>query len=255
MLETKENPVNQKVLEEMYAKGMHLGYSPTSRHPQMSKYIFGTRSGLEIFDLEKTVDCLSVAKEFVKNLGKEKKTILFAGTKKEAMAFSEKAAVEIGMPYVRERWLGGTLTNFSEIKKRINHLIDLKKKMASGELDKYTKKEKSQTDKKIKKLDRYLGGMEGLERMPSAIIVVDPKHEKIGVDEAVCMGIPVVAIMSSDCDPRDINYPVPANDSSSTSIEYFISEIVKAYKEGLAAAQEAATLSPQVAEKAAEIKN
>ena len=220
-------------LKEMFQKGMHLGYSPTSRHPKMKPFIFSVKSGVEIFDLEKTKICLDAAKSFVKNLAKSGKTILFVGTKKEAKQEVEKLAKELSMPYVRERWVGGTLTNFKEIKNRINCFIDLKTKKKSGEFEKYTKKERLQMERKIKKMERYLGGLENLNDYPTALIVVDPKHEKISVGEAVNKNIPVVALINSDCDPSNIDYPVPANDSSLSSIVYFLSELAKAFKEGV----------------------
>ena len=225
-----------QILKDMFSSGMHLGYSATSRHPQMGPFLFGVRNGVEIFDLEKTKGLLDKAKEFLKKLGKEKKQVVFVGTKKEAREFSEKAAKELDMPYVKERWLGGTLTNFKEIKSRIDYLIDLKKKRTSGELDKYTKKEKLQIERKIEKLERYLGGLETLVNYPAALIVIDSKHENISVAEANQVRTPVIALLNSDCDPKGIDYPVPANDSSLTSINYFLTELTKAYKEGVLSA-------------------
>ena len=140
-------------VKEMYLSGIHLGYSQTSRSPQMKPYIFGLRNGVEIFDLEKTKNNLDSAKEFAKKLGKDKKVVLLVGTKKEAKDLTESAAKELGMPFVKERWIGGTLTNFKQIKGRIDHLNDLKKKRDAGELNKYTKKEKLQIERQIKKIE------------------------------------------------------------------------------------------------------
>lgn len=220
-------------IKEMFEKGMHLGYSKTSRHPKMQPYLFGVKSGVEIFDLEKTVRCVDNAKDFVKNTSKEGKTILFVGTKKEAKNEIEKLAKELNMPYVKERWVGGTLTNFKGIKSRTDYFIDLKAKKESGEFEKYTKKERALIEKKIQKMERYLGGLENLKEPPSALVIIDPKHEKIGANEAINKGIPVVALMNSDCDPSGINYPVPANDSSISSIVYFLSGLAGAVKEGI----------------------
>jgi len=247
MLKTEEKmeqkefslPQVDSVVKEMYLSGIHLGYSQTSRSPQMKPYIFGLRNGVEIFDLEKTKKNIDSAKEFAKKLGKDKKIILFVGTKKEAKDLTENAAKELGMPYVKERWIGGTLTNFKQIKGRIDHLNDLKKKRDSGELDKYTKKEKLQIERQIKKMEIYFGGLaENLKFLPSAIIVVDSKHEKITVSEANRMKIPVIALLNSDCDPSGVNYPVPGNDNSASSIAYFLSGFVKSYKEGTILAQQ-----------------
>ena len=226
-------------IKEMYLSGIHLGYSQTSRDPKMKPYIFGLRNGVEIFDLEKTKKNIDSAKEFVKKLGKDKKVVLFVGTKKEAKDLAEQTAKELGMPFVKERWIGGTLTNFKQIKGRIDHLNDLKKKRDTGELDKYTKKEKLQIERQIKKMEIYFGGLaDNLKFLPAAVIVIDSKHEKTSVNEANQMKIPVVALLNSDCDPSGINYPVPGNDNSRTSISYFLSEFAKAYKEGTLLAQQ-----------------
>lgn len=226
---------DEAVLKEMFDKGLHLGYSRTSRHPKMDKFIFGLRNEVEIFDLEKTKQCLDVAKELMRKLGKEGKMIMFLGTKKEAKELTERYAKELNMPYTKERWIGGTLTNLKQIKARIDFFNDLKKKRDTGELDKYTKKEKLNIERKIQKMEKYFGGLaDTLKSVPSAMIAVDSKHERIGVEEAASSNMPVVALLNSDCDPTGINYPVPGNDSSMTSIDYFLSEIVKAYKEGQA---------------------
>ena len=243
MLKTEEKNEQKDRIEvevkEMYLSGMHLGYSQTSRNPQMKPYIFGLRNGVEIFDLEKTKNNLDSAKEFAKKLGKDKKAVLFVGTKKEAKDLTENTAKELGMPFVKERWIGGTLTNFKQIKGRIDHLNDLKKKRDAGELNKYTKKEKLQIERQIKKMEIYFGGLaENLKFLPSAIVAVDSKHEKITVSEANQMKIPVVALLNSDCDPSGVNYPVPGNDNSISSISYFMSEFAKAYKEGTLLAQQ-----------------
>src|SRR3989344_8228970 len=216
MLKTEEKkeqydfPLPQTDLEfkEMYLNGLHLGYSQTSRNPRMEPYIYGVRNGVEIFDLEKTKKNLDSAREFAKKLGREKKTVLFVGTKKEAKDLTEQVAKELGLPYVKERWIGGTLTNFKQIKGRIDHLNDLKKKRDAGELDKYTKREKLQIERQIKKMEIYFGGLaENLKFLPSAILVVDSKHEKISVNEANQRKIPVVALLNSDCNRSGINYP------------------------------------------------
>lgn len=219
-------------VEEMLTAGAHFGYSRSSRHPKMKSFIFTNRNDTEIFDIEKTKNKLMAAKEFLKNLAKEKKTLLFVGTKKEAQESLEKSAKELNMPYVAERWLGGTLTNFKEIKNRIDCLNDLLQKKSSGELEKYTKKERLQIERKIIKLEKYLKGLQQCRNLPSALIAVDSNYEKIAVQEARQMKIPVIALMNSDCNPEDADYSIPANDSSVSSINYFLSEFVKAYKEG-----------------------
>lgn len=249
MLTLEENNIDQ-VLKDMFLNGMHFGYSATSRHPKMKPYIFGLRNGVEIFDLEKTKSCLDKAKDFVRNLGKDRKTVLFVGTKKEAKEATEKYAKELNMPFVNERWIGGTLTNFKNIKARIDYLNDMKKKRDTGELDKYTKKEKLNIERQIQKMEKYFGGLaEFFKSMPSAIIAVDSKHERISVEEAIVMKLPVIALLNSDCDPKGINYPIPANDNSSLSINFFLAELTKAYKEGTLLIQEVEAIKKEEAAK------
>jgi len=226
---TSEN----KKMEEMLKKGVHFGYSSTTLNPKMKPFIFAYRNNTEIFDLGKILQQLNLAKEFIKNLGKEKKPILFVGTKKEAKENTESFAQELHMPYVVERWLGGILTNFKEIKNRIDYLNDLTQKKESGEFEKYTKKERLEIARKIVRLDRYLAGIRQCQSLPAALIVVDSNYEKTAVKEAKKTKIPLVAIMNSDCSPEDVDYPIPANDSSVSSINFFLGELVDAYKEGL----------------------
>ena len=254
MLKTEEKieqsqaplPEASEEIKGMYLSGIHLGYSQTSRNPKMKPFIYGLRNGVEIFDLEKTKVSFDSLKEFAKKLGKDKKVVLFVGSKKESKDLTEKTAKDLGMPFVKERWIGGTLTNFKQIKSRIDTLNDLKKKRDAGELDKYTKKEKLQIERQIEKMEIYFGGLsENLKTLPSAVLVVDSKHEKISISEARQMKIPTIALLNSDCDPTGINYPIPGNDNSVTSISYFLNEFSKAYKEGLALGsdQEVKTLS------------
>ncbi|TSD02145.1 MAG: small subunit ribosomal protein S2 [Parcubacteria group bacterium Athens0714_24] len=223
---------------EMLKSGVHFGYSRSSRHPKMKPFIFTTRNSVEIFDLEKVLARLDAAKEFLKNLGKEKKIVVFVATKKGIREIVESAAKEISMPYVKERWLGGTLTNFKEIKSRIDFLNDLLKKRESKELEKYTKKERLQIDRKIAKLEKYLSGLKQCAEKPAAMITVDSAHEKIAIEEARQRGVVTIVLMNSDCDPEDADFSIPGNDSSISSVSFFIKELVNAYKEGLAASQQ-----------------
>lgn len=224
--------LNWNDMQEMIKAGMHFGYSRSKRDSKMKPFIFAAKNSAEIFDLEKTKNKLDLAKEFVKNLAKEKKIILFVGTKPEARPLIENAAKELNMPYVAERWLGGILTNFKEIKTRIDYLNDLIQKRDSNKFEKYTKKECLQIERKIAKLEKYLQGLRNCKNLPAALIVIDSKEEKIAVKEARDAAVPVVALMNSDCNPKDADYPVPGNDSAISSINYFLGEMVKAYKEG-----------------------
>ncbi|MEW5907719.1 MAG: 30S ribosomal protein S2 [Patescibacteria group bacterium] len=220
-------------LEEMTKAGMHFGYSRSRRHPRMSPYIFGARNNIEIFDLDKTVQKLEEAKNFVRNLGRENRKILFVGTKIEAKKIIEEFSKTIDMPFVSERWLGGILTNFKVIRNRMNYMDDLIKKRESGELNKYTKQERLKIEKEISDLKRNFGGLGKWESLPAALIIVDSKEEKNAIAEAKKVSIPIIAIVNSDCNPEDADYPIPANDNSLSSIQYIISELTDAYKEGL----------------------
>jgi small subunit ribosomal protein S2 len=220
-------------IEEMFRAGIHFGYSRSSRHPKMKDFLFGLKNNVEIFDLEKTEKKLSEAADFLKNLGKEGKVILLVGTKTEAKELVKNFAEELKIPYVNERWLGGILSNFKAIRDRISHLNDLEKKKQAGELGKYTKKEQLQIEKEIIRLKTYLGGLANLESLPSALVVVDSKKEANAVKEARDISVPTVAIMNTDCNPGEADFPVPANDNSRSSIEFLLLELLKAYKEGL----------------------
>lgn len=211
---------------------MHFGYSRSKRNSKMKPFIFAAKNNAEIFDLEKTKDKLDLAKEFVKNLAKEKKIILFVGTKLEAKPLVENAAKELNMPFIVERWLGGTMTNFKEIKSRIDHLADLVQKRDSGALEKYTKKERLHIEREIVKLEKYLKGLRECKNLPASLVVIDSNEEKIAVDEARAMAVPVISLMNNDCNPEDADYPVPGNDCSISSINYFLEELKASYKEG-----------------------
>ncbi len=198
--------------------GVHYGYSRTRRHPTITNFLYGNKAGVDIIDLEKTVPQLTDAATFLTGLAASCKTVLFVGTKPEARKHIEEISLSLQQPYVTERWIGGILTNFPEIKKRIQKLIDLKEKRASGELAKYTKKEQLLLDREMERLSKYFNGVITLSKMPDAMIVIDSKKEHIAVKEARKMNIPVIALGNSDCSIRDITYPIIGNDGSSSSI-------------------------------------
>ncbi|MEK7150207.1 MAG: 30S ribosomal protein S2 [Patescibacteria group bacterium] len=231
MEEVKNTKISDKTIDEMFKVGAHFGYSKSRRHPTTSPFIFGIKNRVEIFDLTKTSDSLKNALDFVSSLAKAGHQILFIGGKKEAQELIKKAANSIDMPFVAGRWIGGTFTNFSEIKKRISKLEDLTKQKEKGELSKYTKKERLVIDRGIANLERFFSGLLLMKDMPKAIFVIDPKKEIIAVNEADKMGIPVIALAGSDCDIESIDYPIVANDSAVSSISFFLDEIVGAYKE------------------------
>lgn len=233
--DTRQNDVGLAVIEQMFQAGAHYGYSKTRRHPSVSKYIYATKNKSDIINLENTSEMLNIAKEFVKNLGAQNKVILFVGTKPEAKVIIKNTAGSLNMPYVTERWIGGTLSNFSEIKKRIAELETYQKNIASGELDKYTKKERVIMAKKMEKLARYYTGLLCLKKAPDALFIIDAKSEHIAATEAEKSGIKVISLVNSDSNIKGIDYPIVANDSGMPSIQFFAGAIANAYKEGLSA--------------------
>lgn len=231
-MQKEKNTADDTIVEKMFKAGAHYGYSKTRRHPSVSSFIYSTKNKGDIIDLEKTSSMLDEATLFIKNLGAQNKTVLFVGTKPEAKVVTKDVAESLNMPYVTERWIGGTLSNFTEIKKRILELENYQKDSATGGLDKYTKKERVVMAKKMEKLARYYTGLLGLKKAPDAIFIVDAKSEHIAATEARKSNIPVVALVNSDSNIKGIDYPVVANDSAIPSIKFFAVAIANAYKEG-----------------------
>lgn len=221
----KTNPI----IDKLFSVGAHFGYAPSRRHPSVAPFIFGTKGGVELFDLEKTADCLEAATTFVKSIAAERKTILFISGKAEAREAITRAAERIAQPYVASRWIGGSLTNFSEIKKRLNRLTELSDMREKGELGKFTKRERLLIDREITDLDTMFGGLRSLTKLPDALFVVDPREQKSAIDEAQQLKIPVVALLNSDCSSVGVTYPIPANDASREVVTYIADEIAKAY--------------------------
>ncbi|MDR3558441.1 MAG: 30S ribosomal protein S2 [Candidatus Pacebacteria bacterium] len=220
------------VIDSMFKAGTHFGFSRSRRNPSVAPYIFGVKNKVEIFDLEKTSLLLIEAKKFVASVAAEGKQIVLVGGKHEARAAIRAAAQSINMPFVEDRWVGGTFTNFKEVRKRIDKLEKLESEREKGELVKYTKKERLMIDREIDRLNHLFSGIASIKEMPKAVFVVDPRAEKIAVKEAQDMGIPVIALAGSDCDISGITYPIVGNDASQESIRFFVNEIVKAYEEG-----------------------
>ena len=226
---TETNPI----IDKLFAAGAHFGYAPSRRHPSTSGYLFGVKGGVELFDLEQTAGLLDEARAFVKQLAAERKTILFIGGKAEAREAVMRAALRIAQPYCAGRWIGGSLTNWSEIKKRLGRLEELSTMREKGELAKFTKLERLLIDREIADLDLMFGGLRGLGKLPDALFVADPRKEAIAVAEANQLNIPVIALMNSDCDRQKIQYPIPANDASRETLTIVLDEITKAYADNL----------------------
>lgn len=237
MTTVNEQVVTDPVIDALFGVGAHFGSRRSRRHPSGAQHIFGAKGGVEIFDLEKTKMSLEKAEEFARALSKEGKQVLFVTSKSEARDALVEAATRLGMPYVAGRFVGGTLTNFGQIRGRIDKMIDLRTKREKGELSKYTKKERLLIDREIERLETFFGGLVSLTSLPKAIFVIDPRKEDIVVTEALIENIPVIALASSDCDISRIEYPIPGNDASRQSIAYFIERIASAYESAKPEAQ------------------
>jgi len=221
-----------EIIQRMLEAGVHYGFSKTRNHPSTRGVIFGFKNRQAIIDLEKTNLMLEAAKRFLHGLGAEGKVIMLVGNKEEAQAVIKEAAVAENLPYVALRWLGGILTNFGQLKTRVERLKNLKAKTTDGTLAASSKKERARLEKEIGRLERYFASLSNLEKLPDALLVVDSDHEAIAVAEAQKSGIPVVSISGTDCNIRGIDYPIVANDVNVESIRFFITELMNAYKEG-----------------------
>ena len=217
-------------LEEMTRAGVHFGHRTSSINPKMSQYIFGIRNNVHIIDVEKTKEKLVEALEFIQKLIKENKTLLLIGTKIQIKALVKSVAEECSLPYVAERWLGGTFTNFSTILKRIDYYKDLEKKRDSGELEKYTKKERAKFDKELEGLEIKFKGIRDLKQLPEVIFVCDMRKDKIAVKEARDKGIKVIAICDTNIDPTLADYPIPGSDDAISSVKYILNKVKEAVK-------------------------
>ncbi|MDO8498184.1 MAG: 30S ribosomal protein S2 [bacterium] len=220
-------------MQDLLEAGVHFGHQVRRGNPHMREYIFGVREGVHIIDLEFSEKLLQQAAEFAYNLGKEGKVILFVGTKKQAQPIIEEAVKKVGAPYVIYKWVGGTLTNFDEIKKNIKKLTDLNEKKGKGELSRYTKKEQLLISRKLEKFDKSLGGIAQMGKLPEALFVVDCVTEKTALMEAARMKIPVIGVADTNSDPMMMAYPIPSNDDATKSIKIIVETIAKAYGEGL----------------------
>lgn len=214
-------------ISEALDSAVHFGHQTNRWNPKMAPYIYGKKEGVHIIDLTKTVKKVQEAYEFLKGLAREGKTILFVGTKKQAQEVIMEQAKEVGLYYVVERWLGGTLTNFETVRKSIARLKELEKMEEEGEFAMLTKKEGVRLRKEKAKLEKNLSGIKDMERLPDCLVIVDTRREKIAVAEGKKLGIPIVGIIDTNCNPEDVDYPIPANDDTIKSIRLIISRLVE----------------------------
>jgi len=220
------------VVEELFRCGAHYGHSRSRRHASVKPFIYGFKNRSAIIDLGQTLVALEQAKTFLKAVAASGQQLLLVGTKPEASSAIESAAMRLGMPYVTSRWIGGTLTNFTEIRRRIDRLAALKSERETGGFDVYTKRERAKLEKEIQDLGRYFSSLVALAKMPGAILVIDSGAEAIAVAEARRMGVPIVSLSNTDCDLTLVDHPIVGNDGSVQSIAYFVTALASAYESG-----------------------
>lgn len=225
-------------MKQLLEAGVHFGHQTRRWNPKMKPYIFADKNGIYIIDLQKTVRMFKRAYQFVRDTVAQGKSVLFVGTKRQAQESIEEEAKRCGMPYVNHRWLGGMLTNFQTIRKGIERLKDLEAMAEDGRLQGYTKKEIMRLQKEKAKLMKNLGGIKEMRELPGAVFIVDSRREYIAVKEARKLGIPVVAIVDTNCDPDEVDYVIPGNDDAIRAIKLFSSLIADACLEGMAAREE-----------------
>lgn len=216
----------------MFEAGAHYGYRKSKRHPTVSPYIYGQKNNVQIFDLEKTLEKLEEAKEFAKKIGARGKRLLFVTSKPEANQAIKTAAESVNQPYVIGRWIGGTLTNFKQIRKRVDRMQYLAQQREKGELEKYTKKEQLLFEREENKLEEKFGGIVDMDKLPGAMFIIDTEEESGALREAKARNVPVIGLCNIDCNLDKVEYPIPANDSNRKSITFFVNEIARAYEAG-----------------------
>ena len=226
-------------MKQLLEAGVHFGHQTRRWNPKMAQYIFTERNGIYIIDLQKTVKKLEEAYLFVRDVAADGSDVLFVGTKKQAQDSVKEEAIRCGMPYVNARWLGGMLTNFNTIKRRIKRLEQLKKMEADGTFDLLPKKEVIKLKLEIEKLEKFMGVIVNMKKQPAAMFIVDPRKERIAVQEAHKLGIPIVAIVDTNCDPDEIDYVIPGNDDAIRAVRLIAGAMADAVIEGRQGEQEA----------------
>ena len=242
-------------LEDLLKAGVHFGHLTRRWDPKMKPYIFMERNGIHIIDLQKTVKSLEQAYNAIKEISASGDPILFVGTKKQAKDILKAEAMRCENPYIVERWLGGTLTNFSTIKKSVRHLENLEKMVLDGTVEKLTKKERLQIEREIEKMKKVFAGIQEMKKIPGAVFVVDIKKEEIAIREAKKLRVPIFAIVDTNCDPTQIDFPIPGNDDSTKSVTIIARVIADAILEGREAIVAKAVEEEQMPVKKEEVKN
>lgn len=219
-------------LKALLEAGVHFGHRTKRWNPKMRPYIFTERNGVHIIDLQQTVSQLQKAYDYMRDLAKDGRTVLFVGTKRQASPIIAQEATRCGMPFVEKRWLGGTLTNFKTIRSRVNYMIDLEQRRDRGEFNRLPKKEVLKLNEELERLERRVGGLRGLNRLPDALFIVDTRREDLAVKEAKKLGIPIVALVDTNCNPDDIDLVIPSNDDAIRAIKLMVSKMADAIIEG-----------------------
>ena len=219
-------------MKQLLEAGVHFGHQTRRWNPKMAEYIFTERNGIYIIDLQKTVKKIEEAYDFIREIAANGDDVLFVGTKKQAQESIKEEAERVGMYYVNARWLGGMMTNFKTIRKRIDRLNQIKKMEEDGTFDLLPKKEVIKLKGELEKLEKFLGGIKEMKRLPGALFVVDPKKEHIAIMEAKKLGIPVVAIVDTNCDPEEVDYVIPGNDDAIRAVKLIASTMANAVLEG-----------------------
>jgi small subunit ribosomal protein S2 len=225
-------PAPSVSMKALLEAGVHFGHQTRRWNPRMKPYIFTERNGVHIIDLQQTVPLLGQAMDFARSIAARGETILFVGTKKQAQESIEFEASRCGMPFVTNRWLGGTLTNFQTIESRIDHLVRLEDRRDRGELGLLIKKEAGKLLEEIEKMNRYFGGIKTMKKLPGALFIVDPPMERIAVTEGMRMRVPIIAMCDTNCNPDEIDYPIPSNDDAIRAVKLISSRIADAVLEG-----------------------
>lgn len=242
-----------ELIKQLLEAGVHFGHKTSRWNPKMKKFIFGERSGIYIIDLEKSEECLNKARDFLLEITLKGEVVLFVGTKKQAQEVVQQEAIRSGMYYVTERWPGGLLTNLATVKKSINRLKEIEKMKEDGTFAKFTKKEVSGLEKELAKLKKNFSGIAQMERMPKAIFIVDTKKEETAVREAIRLGIPIIGLLDTNCNPDMVAYPIPGNDDATKSIQLITrllaDSVIEGRKRFLSYLSESGVAKPETAAK------
>ncbi|MFH1129569.1 MAG: 30S ribosomal protein S2 [Patescibacteria group bacterium] len=225
--ENKKTIVSEELAKEMFSAGVHFGHKKGNHHPKMDPYIHGIKNNIQIINLEETMKGLEKALDFIEEIIKNSGKILFVGVRPQSQLILKETAERCKMPYVSLRWIGGLLTNFRTIRKRIDHFIGLEKKREEGELKKYTKKEQKAFDKEIDKLNKNFGGLKSLDKLPDAIFVLGVKDHLTAIREAKIKKIPVISLVDTDSNPALVDYIIPANDEAVSALQFMLNQVEK----------------------------